>query len=127
MVGATRDIERRSEEIRTAFCASTTSRTAHAHGTVNPSAIQLVETSSREIALFGEVLANHFAEHQSATDVRSPPGLRMVRAPGYSASSVMIGLVPVPKSPKNHAGTSPITNASDRNRVVLARVARHRR
>jgi hypothetical protein len=50
----------------------------------------------------------------------------MVLAPGYSASSVMIGLVPVPKSPKNHAGTSPITNASDRNRVVLARVARHR-
>jgi len=87
----------------------------------------LVATASGEITLFGEVLAKRFAEHPSARDVRSPPGTG--DGPGarvlgeFGRDRTRSG----PNSAKNNAGTSAITKASDRGRVVLARVARHRR
>ncbi len=73
-------------------------------------------------------LSNRFEQHPDAKVIRSLPGLGMVLGarvlgefgddPNRFADA---------KSRKNYAGTSPITRASGKHHVVLARYARNKR
>jgi len=73
-------------------------------------------------------LADHFDQHPDAKIIRSLPGLGMTLGARVLAE---FGDDPNryadAKSRKNAAGTSPITRASGKSRVVLARYARNRR
>ena len=129
--GRTRNVERRSEEIQTALRAEYLEASgviANAYGTVARSAVQLVASFSREIALLEEALSEHFEQHPDAKIVRSLPGMGTVlgaRVLGEFGDDRT--RFSGPKSRKNYAGTSPITKASGHSRVVLARFARNHR
>ncbi len=73
-------------------------------------------------------LADHFDQHPDAKIIRSLPGLGMTLGARVLAE---FGDDPNryadAKCRKNYAGTSPITRASGKQRVVLARYARNRR
>ncbi len=73
-------------------------------------------------------LADRFEQHPDAKIIRSLPGLGMILGARVLAE---FGDDPNrfddTKSRKNYAGTSPITRASGKHRVVLARYARNRR
>ena len=75
-----------------------------------------------------EALSEHFEQHPDAKIVRSLPGLGTVlgaRVLGEFGDDRT--RFASPKSRKNYAGTSPMTKASGRSHVVLARYARNRR
>lgn len=80
-----------------------------------------------QIARLEEQLAERFEQHPDAKLIRSLPGLGMVLGARVLAE---FGDDPNryadAKSRKNYAGTSPITRASGRSRVVLARYARNK-
>jgi len=86
----------------------------------------LVELNTQVTRLEDE-LADRFKQHPDAEIIRSLPGLGMILGarvlgefgddPNRYADA---------KSRKNYAGTSPITKASGKSRVVLARYARNR-
>jgi Transposase/Transposase IS116/IS110/IS902 family len=129
--GRTRNLERRAQEIQAALRADyleAPSGIAEAHGDVARSSLLLIEAYTKQIAVLEISLAEHFEQHPDAKVVLSLPGLGTVlgaRVLGefgddrtrYSG----------PKSRKNYGGTSPVTKASGRSRVVLARYARNRR
>jgi hypothetical protein len=81
-----------------------------------------------QIADLETKLADHFDQHPDAKIIRSLPGLGMTLGARVLAE---FGDDPNryvdAKSRKNYAGTSPITRASGKHRVVLARYARNRR
>src|SRR5205085_9661382 len=73
-------------------------------------------------------LADRFEQHPDAKIIRSLPGLGMIlgaRALGEFGDDP--NRFDDAKSRKNYAGTSPITRASGKHKVVLARYARNRR
>ena len=129
--GRERNLETRAEEIQGALRAehlgagATLSR---AHGIVTSSWVELIKALNREIALLEEALSEHFERHPAAKVVRSLPGM------GTTLSSRVLGefgddpnRYADAKSRKNYAGTSPITKASGKSHVVLARFTRNRR
>jgi transposase len=81
-----------------------------------------------QIGRLEDELAEHFDQHPDAKIIRSLPGLGMTLGARVLAE---FGDDPNryadAKSRKNYAGTSPITRASGKNHVVLARYARNRR
>ena len=129
--GRQRNIEPRAAEIQAAL------RTEHlqapevvasAYGTIASSALRLIGMFNAEIASLEAALAEGFEKHPDAEIVRSLPGL------GTTLGARVLGefgddpnRYATAKSRKNYAGTSPITKASGRSRVVLARHARNRR
>lgn len=86
-----------------------------------------VELTAQITALETE-LSNRFEEHPAAKVIRSLPGLGMILGARVLAE---FGDDPNryvdAKSRKNYAGTSPITRASGKSHVVLARYARNKR
>ncbi len=82
----------------------------------------------RQTARLEEQLAASFEQHPSAEILRSLPGLGVVLGARVLAE---FGDDPHryadARARKNYAGTSPITRASGKSRVVLARYARNRR
>lgn len=80
-----------------------------------------------QTARLEEQLADRFDQHPDAKLIRSLPGLGMVLGARVLAE---FGDDPNryadAKSRKNYAGTSPITRASGKHRVVLARFARNK-
>ncbi|BCY11107.1 hypothetical protein L3i22_061950 [Actinoplanes sp. L3-i22] len=92
------------------------------------SQVQLINILNIEIAELGRVMGDHFGRHRDADCYLSLPGLGPVLGarilgefgddPHRYADA---------KARRNYAGTSPITRASGRRRVVLARYARNRR
>jgi transposase len=90
--------------------------------------VALVATLNAQIRQLGTVMAEHFGRHPDAEIYTSQPGLGVVLAarvlgefgddPHRYADA---------KSRKNYAGTSPITKASGRKKLVLARYARNKR
>jgi transposase len=86
----------------------------------------LVELNT-QVSRLEDELADRFKQHPDAEIIRSLPGLGMILGarvlgefgddPNRYADA---------KSRKNYAGTSPITKASGKSRVVLARYARNR-
>ena len=73
-------------------------------------------------------LADNFDQHPDAKAIRSLPGLGRAlgaRVPGELGDDP--NRYADAKPPKDYASTSPITKASGKHRVVLARYARNRR
>jgi transposase len=81
-----------------------------------------------QIEALARELQTSFEEHPDAEILRSLPGLGSVLGARVLAE---FGDDPTryadPKARKNYAGTSPITKASGRSKVALARFARNRR
>jgi hypothetical protein len=99
-----------------------------AYGAAARSAIRLISAYTAEITELEQALSEHFEQHPDAKIVRSLPGL------GTILGARVLGefgddrtRFASPQSRKNYAGTSPITRASGRSHVVLARHARNRR
>jgi len=101
---------------------------ASAYGEVARSALRLIGALTTEIASLERALAEDFEQHPDAKIVRSLPGLGTVlgaRVLGeFGDDRTRFATA---KSRKNYAGTSPVTKASGRSQVVLARLARNRR
>jgi transposase len=129
--GRQRRIEERAAEIQS------TLRRAHleapalvteAMGASVRALVAVIDTLASEIATIETELADRFDQHPDAKIIRSLPGLGMVLGARVLAE---FGDDPEryadAKSRKNYAGTSPITRASGKSRVVLARYARNRR
>ena len=101
---------------------------AGAYGTAARSAIRLITAYTAEIAELEQALPEHFEQHPDTKIVRSLPGLgtvlgaRVLGEFGDDRTRFTSS-----KSRKNYSGTSPITRASGRSHVVLARHARNRR
>jgi hypothetical protein len=98
-----------------------------AYGAITKSHVALIKALSVEVAELEKALAADFEQHPDAKIIRSLPGLGMVLGarvlgefgddPNRYADA---------KSRRNYAGTSPVTKASGKGRVVLARHARNR-
>jgi transposase len=99
-----------------------------AYATIVAGQIRLIAALNGETGELGEVVASHFGRHPDADIYASQPGLGVILgarvlaefgdAPGRFADA---------KARKNYAGTSPITRASGRKKIVLARYIRNRR
>jgi transposase len=129
--GRTRNVEKKTEEIQAALRAEYLEAprgVAEAHGLVARSSIALIEVFTKEIATLEISLSEHFEQHPDAKVVLSLPGLgtvlgaRVLSEFGDDRTRYSDA-----KSRKNYGGTSPITKASGRSHVVLARYARNRR
>jgi len=129
--GRQRNTGHRADEIQAALRADNLhARPAitAAHRAAARSAIRLITACNTEIAELEHALSEHFEQHPDAKIVRSLPGLGTVlgaRVPGEFGDDRT--RFTSPQSRKNYSGTSPITRASGRSHVVLARYARNRR
>lgn len=99
-----------------------------AFGTVAASLVELIAVLNGRIASLESELKAHFESHPDAEILRSLPGLGVVLGArvlgefGDDPNRFKDG-----RARKNYAGTSPITKASGKSRVVLARFARNER
>jgi transposase len=129
--GRTRNVEARATQIQEILRREHLEAPATitgAYAVIARSALHLIEAYTTEIATLETALSEHFEQHPDAKVVRSMPGLGTVlgaRVLGEFGDDRT--RFSGPKSRKNYAGTSPITRASGRSRVVLARYARNRR
>ena len=129
--GRQRNTEQRAHEIQAALRADylqAPPAVAGAYSAAARSAIRLITAYTAEIAELETALAEHFEQHPDAKTIRSLPGLGTVlgaRVLGEFGDDRT--RFASPQSRKNYAGTSPITRASGRSHVVLARHARNRR
>jgi transposase len=99
-----------------------------AYATIVSAQVRLITALACDIADLEAVVAEGFGRHPAAEIYRSQPGL------GQILSARVLGeFGDAPnrftdaKARKNYAGTSPITRASGRKTIVLARYARNRR
>jgi hypothetical protein len=101
---------------------------SHADGVVAHASVGLLASLNQQIATLEEALGEGFTTHPDAKTIRSLPGLGMVlgaRVLGEFGDDPT--RFATAKSRKNYAGSAPITKASGRSLVVLARHARNRR
>lgn len=129
--GRRRNIERRAIEIQAALRSEQLAAPpalSAAYGAVARSTAAIVHTLSREIATLEEALGEGFDAHPDAEIIRSLPGVGIIIGGRVLGE---FGDDPTrfedAKSPKNYGGSAPITRASGRSKVVLARHARNRR
>jgi transposase len=101
---------------------------ADAYGAAVLALVRVISTLNLQLEQIGEQLEGHFEIHPDAEIVRSLPGLGVVLGARVVAE---FGDDPTryanPKARKNYAGTAPITRASGKRQVVVARLARNRR
>ena len=129
--GRTRNLERRAAEIQAVLRApqpEASPALADAQGEVTRAAVALIGPLNEQIAALETRLAERFRRHPDAEILSSLPGLGVVLGarvlgefgdePNRYADA---------RGRKAYAGTAPITRASGRSQVVLARVARNRR
>jgi transposase len=101
---------------------------SHAYGTVTQATAAVLASLNQQIATLEAALGEGFNKHPDAKTIRSLPGLGMVlgaRVLGEFGDDQT--RFPTIKSRKNYAASAPITKASGRSLVVLARHARNRR
>jgi transposase len=129
--GRQRNIDKRAVEIQTALRAEQLQApglVADAMGTLVSSLVTILDTLQTQIGVLETQLGEHFEAHPDAKIIRSLPGLGMILGARVLAE---FGDDPnrydTTKCRKNYAGTSPITKASGKHRVVLARYARNKR
>lgn len=129
--GRQRRVEERGAEIQAALRSvqlEAPAAVAEAMGASVRALVAVVDTLAAEISTIEAELTNRFDQHPDAKIIRSLPGLGMILGARVLAE---FGDDPEryadAKSRKNYAGTSPITRASGKSRVVLARYARNRR
>jgi hypothetical protein len=126
-----RDVEARAEAIQVALRAPALGQPAAvgaAYATIAASQVRLLSTLAAQIPALEEVVAQGFSQHPDAELYLSQPGLgqvlgaRVLAEFGDDPTRYRDG-----KARRNYAGTSPITRASGRRHLVLARYARNRR
>ena len=129
--GRERRAAQRAQHIRQALRGSHLEAPAvlsRAYGEVVRSTVRIVAEMTTQIEALANELAARFEEHPDAEILRSLPGLGLVLGARVLAE---FGDDPTryadPKARKNYAGTSPITKASGRSKVALARFVRNRR
>jgi transposase len=101
---------------------------AEAFGATVVSTVAIMATMNAEIARLQDELASRFEEHPDAEILTSLPGLGRVLGARVLAE---FGDDPTrygdARARRNYAGMAPITKASGKRQVVLARVARNKR
>jgi hypothetical protein len=126
-----RDVEARAEAIQAALRAPALRQPAAvgaAYATIASTQVRLLSTLNTQIPALEEVVAQGFSQHPDAELYLSQPGLgqvlgaRVLAEFGDDPTRYRDG-----KARRNYAGTSPITRASGRRHLVLARYARNRR
>jgi hypothetical protein len=129
--GRSRGTNERAEEITRALRSpqlEAPELLSRAYGDVVGSTVRVVAEMTAQIDKLAGDLEASFEGHPDAEILRSLPGLGVVLGARVLAE---FGDDPDryadPKARKNYAGTSPITKASGRSRVALARFARNRR
>jgi hypothetical protein len=129
--GRQRRVDERAAEIQTALRAEQLEAptvVADAMGATVTALVAVTTELTTQIAGLEAQLADRFDQHPDTKIIRSLPGLGMTLGARVLAE---FGDDPNryvdAKSRKNYAGTSPITRASGKHRVVLARHARNRR
>jgi hypothetical protein len=128
--GRERNLERTAKKIQAALREEQLRerpKVELAYGTIAGAHVAMIRAFSKEIAELEAALASDFEQHPDAKIIRSLPGLGMVLgarvlgefgdAPNRYADA---------KSRRNYAGTSPVTKASGKFRVVLARNSRNK-
>ena len=129
--GRQRRVDERAEQIQVALRSEQLEAPliiANAMGTTVTALVAVTLELSAQIDRLESELGEHFEMHPDAKIIRSLPGLGMILGARVLAE---FGDDPNryvdAKSRKNYAGTSPITRASGKHRVVLARYARNKR
>ena len=129
--GRQRGIERRALEIIASLRADQMTQpeiVELAYGRITASQVRTIRQLNEEIDDLETALSEHFEQHPSAAIIASLPGLGTVLGARVLGE---FGDDPTryydAKSRRNYAGTSPITKASGKSKVVLARHARNRR
>jgi hypothetical protein len=129
--GRQRRIDERAIEIQTALRSEQLEAppvVATAMGATVTALVAVAVELTTQVARLESELAEHFELHPDAKIIRSLPGLGMILGARVLAE---FGDDPNryanAKCRKNYAGTSPITRASGKHRVVLARYARNKR
>jgi hypothetical protein len=126
-----RDVEAKAEKIQAALRAPELRQAAvvqRAYAVIVSSQVRLITALISDIAELEAVVAEGFGRHPDAEIYASQPGLGMILG-----ARVLGEFGDDPhrytdaKARKNYAGTSPITRASGRKTVVLARYARNKR
>jgi transposase len=129
--GRQRRVETRAEEIQVALRSEQLEAPALVAAAMGSSVAALVAVAvelTNQIDRLEAELADRFDQHPDAKIIRSLPGLgtilgaRVLAEFGDDPNRYVDA-----KSRKNYAGTSPITRASGKHRVVLARYARNKR
>ncbi len=128
--GRQRRVEERSTEIQAALRIpqlDAPDLVSESMGTVVQALAAVAVEMTAQIAALEADLADRFDQHPAAKVIRSLPGLGMTLGARVLAE---FGDDPNryadAKSRKNYAGTSPITKASGKSHVVLARYARNK-
>jgi len=129
--GRTRNLERRAAEIQGALRAEqpeAADQVAEAFGAASAARVAVLVSLNEQIAGIERTLSEHFDRHPDTEILRSLAGLgsvlgaRVLGEFGDDPSRFADA-----KGRKAYAGTAPITKASGRSLIVLARVARNRR
>ena len=129
--GRQRHVEQRAAQIQTALRAEHLQApplVAEAMGAAVAALVAVTVELVAQIDRLEAELIDRFEQHPDAKIIRSLPGLGTIlgaRALGEFGDDP--NRFADAKSRKNYAGTSPITRASGKHRVVLARYARNRR
>lgn len=128
--GRQRQIEAKAAQIQTALRQpqlQAPARVAQAYGATVAATVPILLALNAQIARLEQELAEVFEEHPDAEIYQSLPGLgivlggRVLAEFGDDRTRFLHA-----KARKNYAGTAPITKASGKSRIVLARVARNR-
>jgi transposase len=129
--GRQRRIDERTVEIQTALRSEQLEASPIVADAMGASVAALVAVTNELVTQIKQLeaeLGDRFEQHPDAKIIRSLPGLGMIlgaRALGEFGDDP--NRFVDAKSRKNYASTSPITRASGKHRVVLARYARNKR
>jgi transposase len=129
--GRQRRVQDRAAELQAALRAPQLAASpvvAEAYGAAVTALVEVLAALNHQLEQLTSQLEHRFETHPDAEIVRSLPGLGLILGARVVAE---FGDDPTryanPKARKNYAGTAPITRASGKRQLVVARLARNRR